>query len=56
MMKKLFPILFIAGILLSLIAITLINPGWLRQTVLFLGVVSAITGMIFRIATLLKNP
>lgn len=54
-MKKLTPILFILGLVLSLLAISVINPGWLRQTVLFLGVVSAITGMIFRIVTLLKS-
>ncbi len=54
-MKKFIPVLFITGIALSLSAVTLISPGWLRQTMLFLGVVSAITGMVFRIAELLKN-
>lgn len=53
--KNLTPLLFALGFMLVLVAIAFLDAGLVRQTVLFLGVVSAIAAMIMRIALLLKN-
>lgn len=54
-MKKAVPILFALGFILIATSLAFLDKGWLKQSVLFLGVVSAIAGMIFRIALLVKK-
>ncbi len=53
--KNLTPILFVLGFILVLTSIVFLDGGLLRQSVLFVGVVSAIAAMIMRIALMLKN-
>lgn len=54
-MKKLVPTLFILGITLLFTAIIAMPHGWPRQTVLFLGLVLGIVGMVLRIALVMRN-
>ncbi len=54
-LKNWVPVLFTLGFVLAVIAVAFLDKGTLRGTVFFLAVVSAIAGMIIRIAMLTKR-
>ncbi len=54
-LKNWVPALFILGIVLVGIAVAFLDKDSFRGSVLFLGVVAAIAGMIIRIALLTKR-